>query len=171
MGYSINLPALLNYGEKIREVLKLEKKFDEIKRLAFEYGVKINIPKLFANLKKRSCDYMEKEISFLKANSEVAPCMLYAYEHDEYLNFHYKRIKKISYGNVTEKNLEEIWKNKNYIEFREERKNFDNIPWCGECVYSTLDCWYVNSNEVDCYGNSPTCNECLFSCGIAKCIL
>ena len=170
-GCSINLPALLNYRERLKDILKLEKQFEEIKRLAFEYGVSLHIPEIFANSRRRGCEYIEKEISFVKANGEVAPCMLYAYEHGEYLNFHPKRVERVSYGNVREKSLAEIWKNEEYVKFREIRKNFDNIPWCGECVYSTLDCWYVNSNEVDCYGNSPTCNECLFSVGISKCVL
>jgi len=46
----------------------------------------------------------------------------------------------------------------------------ENVPWCGNCIYSTQNCYYVGNNEGDCYGNQPGCNECLYSTEFVKCL-
>ncbi|MEM3618297.1 MAG: radical SAM protein, partial [Candidatus Bathyarchaeia archaeon] len=65
---------------------------------------------------------------------------------------------------------EEIWRREAYINFREVRRDMaKNVPWCGDCSYSALGCFYTRTNDVDCYANAPTCNECLYSVNLAQC--
>ena len=65
----------------------------------------------------------------------------------------------------------DIVQGKDYRNFRKILLNISkNIPWSGDCLYSTTNCFFVSNNDTDCYGNSPGCNECLYSVGLVNCI-
>jgi len=92
--------------------------------------------------------------------------------HPEYVNSHNKLVHEYLIGDVKSESLSKILSNEGFKRFREMRKNLiRNCPWCGDCPYSELECWFVKDNLLDCYGNSPSCSECLYSVGLASCII
>ncbi|MEM2093400.1 MAG: SPASM domain-containing protein [Candidatus Bathyarchaeia archaeon] len=92
------------------------------------------------------------------------------YSHPTYVNAHGKHIYEASFGDLNKESLEAIWNKTRYIAFRKVRENMvSRIPWCGDCAYSSLGCYYVKTNELDCQGNEHTCAECLYSANIAQC--
>jgi MoaA/NifB/PqqE/SkfB family radical SAM enzyme len=105
-------------------------------------------------------------------NGDVVPCMDLAYTHPLYTNLHPKIIKKLVFGNLEKQSLSDVWSSSSFKWFRETRKNLSkNVPWCGDCQFATRDCWYIRVNEYDCYGNEVGCNECIYSAGLAHCLI
>ncbi len=171
-GYWINLPLLLSQKDRVSLARRCEELFKSCKKKAEEYGVLMDLPAVFLDAKNRSCRYMEREAVFIRSDGLVTPCMEFAYSHSEIVNGHVKEIHEVVMGDLKRSSISEIWGSEDYGKFRSIRKDLPrNMPWCGDCVYSSLDCWYVRSNELDCYGNTNTCNECLYSVDIAKCVI
>jgi len=101
----------------------------------------VDVPNVFAC--NRKCPY--EDCVFVRADGKIFPCMELAYTHPLYLGYETLTVE----GNCVDKSLP--------------------YPWCGDCQFLE-GCWFVE-NGYDCYGNIPTCSRCLFSVGIAKCIL
>lgn len=71
-------------------------------------------------------------------------------------------------GDLKKEKFEEILNKEAYVNFREVRQRVaENIPWCGDCPYSTLGCFFTKTSTLDCYINEPACNECLYSVNLA----
>jgi len=171
-GYGINFPMLLQMRDSIAYVERTLEVFRESAKLARSYGLTLQLPSQFADRRKRSCPYVDGDFAIVRADGNVAPCMEFMYTHYEYVNLHRRLVREVSFGNVMEDGLEKIWSSDKYRGFRALRKNLDkNFPWCGECVYSTLNCYYTPSSERDCMGNVDSCSECLYSVNIAQCML
>ena len=65
-------------------------------------------------------------------------------------------------GNVSERDLNGLWKAPQYETFRERVETFDfsHCTFCGGCDL-------FETNEEDCFGNTfPTCGGCLWAQGI-----
>ena len=170
-GYWVNFPMLLEIKDKMKLLNEVKKSFEISEEIAKDFGVRVDLPEFFPDAKNRKCPYIEKKATIIRADGKIVPCFEFAYPHTTYVNMHSKEIKDVVFGDVNDRSTEEIWKSEQYRSFRELRRNIpENIPWCGDCVYSTLNCWFVDKNE-DCYGNSPSCSECLYSMNIAKCVI
>lgn len=78
-----------------------------------------------------------------------------------------KEIKPCYLGNVNEKTLKEIWIEPGYVNFRHTVRNF-RFPSCTDCKFLE-GCTMADDNEMDCWGNSPSCAECLWSRRIIAC--
>ena len=140
--------------------------------IAESSGVELRVPKVFSDAADRTCPYEEKHSIYVRRDGKVAPCMELAYTHPEYVNSHNKLVHEYLIGDVKSESLSKILSNEGFKRFREMRKNLiRNCPWCGDCPYSELECWFVKDNLLDCYGNSPSCSECLYSVGLASCII
>lgn len=169
-GYWINLPLFLESLHKLPLFEEVEKAFSEAERIAREYGVELELPSPFPDARSRSCPYVEKEAAFVRCDGMVSPCAEFAYAHPLWVNAHHKEVYEVFFGDLRTSSLEEVWDSPAYASFRELRKRFSqNIPWCGDCVYSSLDCWYVRNNLRDCMLNEPSCSECLYSVDLARC--
>ncbi len=169
-GYWINLPMFFESKDKLMLVKEVEKYFTEAEKVAYEYDLDISLPPLFPDAKKRHCPYVDKKALFIRSDGKVAPCMDFAYSHPMYVNMHLKMIREVIMGDLNRESLLDIWNSDKYMNFRKIRENMPvNIPWCGDCPYSALDCFYTKSNDMDCYGNEPNCAECLYSVDIARC--
>ena len=169
-GYWINLPLLLISEERLKLANQVEEYFHRSERIANKYGLELRFPTVFPDAKKRSCPYVDRNAIFIRSDGEVAPCMNFAYTHQLYVNMHVKRVHEVIFGDLRKETLEGIWNSENYRAFRNVRKNIaDNIPWCGDCPFSTKGCFFAETNERDCYANEPGCGECLYSVGLSRC--
>jgi len=171
-GYWINLPLLMEEEKKIETIEKAEGVFRQCERVARKEGIVLELPNLFADSLSRYCPYVENDATMVRVDGSVVPCQEFAYDHKEYVNFHLKDVVSLVFGNVRDQPLEKIWNSEGYIKFRQSRNRLtDAIPWCGDCVYSTSNCFYVRSNHADCQTVLNSCSECLYSAQIAKCVL
>jgi len=169
-GYWINLPLLLKSEESLKLVNQVEECLRRSERMANKYGLEFSFPKVFPDAKKRSCPYVDKNAIFIRSDGKVAPCMDFAYSHNLYVNMHMKKVHEVIFGDLREETIEDIWNGENYKELRNIRKNIDdNIPWCGDCQFSTLGCFFAETNDRDCYANELGCGECLYSVGLSRC--
>lgn len=115
----------------------------------------------------RYCKFVEDKAMCVNYKGYVSPC--YALMHS-YSCFVYGRKKDIIpyyLGNVNDKELAEIWKETEYVNFRLAIKNF-RFPSCPDCKYLE-GCSMADTNEMDCWGNSPSCAECLWSRQLIAC--
>jgi len=169
-GYWINLPLLLSSTEKLEALTRLEEVFHESEKIAHEYQIDLKLPNLYPDAKERRCPYIEKETLVIRSDGAVSPCQEFIYTHPVYVNAHKKEIHEVIFGDVAKESIKEVWQRKSHATFREIRRDMArNVPWCGDCPYSALGCFYTKTNDVDCYANAPTCNECLYSVNLAQC--
>ncbi|SFR08545.1 SPASM domain-containing protein [Desulfoscipio geothermicus] len=97
----------------------------------------------------------------------VSPCYALMHSYNCYIYGRIKEMYPFYLGNVTEKKLDQIWTEPIYINFRLAVNNF-HFPSCTDCKF--LDgCSYVDNNDGDCWGNSPSCAECLWSRQLVLC--
>ncbi|MEM2588996.1 MAG: SPASM domain-containing protein [Candidatus Bathyarchaeia archaeon] len=168
--YWINLPLFLSSTEKLDALSLLKEVFHKSQKIAHQYQLDLKLLNLYPDAKVRKCPYTEKKTTVIRVDGSLSPCQEFMYTHPLYVNTHKKDIHEIIFGKITQRSIEEIWSMEAYVNFREIRRDIaKNIPWCGDCPYSTLGCFFTKSNDVDCYANKPTCNECLYSVNLAQC--
>jgi MoaA/NifB/PqqE/SkfB family radical SAM enzyme len=132
--------------------------------------VDLRLPNLYPDAKERKCPYIERSTMVVRCDGLVVPCTEYMHSQSMHVNAHLKKVHELIFGDLTRQKVEDFWMKADYINFRPFRENMAmNIPWCGYCPYSSLGCYYTKTNELDCYGNIYTCNECLHSVNLAKC--
>jgi radical SAM protein with 4Fe4S-binding SPASM domain len=169
-GYWINLPLFLSSADKLEMLSRLEEVFHESEKAAHEYQIDLRLPDLYPDARERSCPYIENKTLVVRSDGKVSPCQEFLYAHPVYVNAHRKSTNEVIFGDVTKESVEKVWRRESYINFRKVRENMaGKVPWCGDCPYSTLGCFYILTNDFDCYANSPTCNECLYSVNLARC--
>ena len=169
-GYWINLPLLFDSKDKIDMTDQVEEVFHRSRMVAHEYQVDLRLPSLFPDAKERSCPYVDRDTMVVRADGMVAPCLEFMYQHPMYVNTHLKIVYPVFFGNLLRDEVGKVWNREAYVRFREVRRDLaKNIPWCGDCVYSTLRCFFTKTNESDCYSNKPGCSECIYSVNLAQC--
>ena len=143
--------AVADYRRMIDEIgdVNLDRLAKEWKRVEFVRRVEeflrdcnADLPNFF--VKERRCPF--EDGAFVRVDGKIFPCSEYAYPHPMFVNGHYKWIEA----------------------FENVNKEVSSYPWCGDCTF--LDgCWFVDKCR-DCYGNEPSCSECLASAGIYRCL-
>ncbi|MEM3716419.1 MAG: radical SAM protein [Candidatus Bathyarchaeia archaeon] len=169
-GYWINLPLLFESIGKISIANEVEKVFDLSLKIAREYGVDLRLPNLYPDAKSRWCPYVDRGTMFIRSDGMITPCSEFAYEHTVYVNAHIKAVNPVIFGDSRSENIIDVWNKEEYVAFREVRREMPkNIPWCGDCPYSSSKCFFAETNNFDCYLNKPGCSECLYSVNLAQC--
>ena len=169
-GYWINLPLLFDSEDKIDMIDQVEESINKSRKIAYEYQVDLKLPRLYPDAKERRCPYVDMNTMVVRSDGIAVPCLEFAYSHPMYINAHLKNIRAVSFGDLRRETVGEIWNKDAYRRFREVRRNLaENIPWCGDCPYSTLGCFFTKTNESDCYANEPGCSECVYSVNLAQC--
>lgn len=169
-GYWINLPLLFDSKDKVEIIDQVKKAFLESAKIAQEYRIDLKLPRLFPDAKDRSCPYVNKNTMVVRADGIAVPCLEFMYQHPLYVNTHLKKIYNVPLGDLKREKVENVWSKETYAKFRDVRRNFaENIPWCGDCPYSTLKCFFTETNLLDCYANTPACSECVYSVNLAQC--
>ena len=114
---------------------------------------------------KNKCPFIDGGMCFIRYDGEVSPCMQLLRNAYTYLYTEKRKIKFISYGNVLNNTLGEIWNSTSYKTFRQrvEKFEFPDCTLCDGCVDRL-------TNNTDCMFNTfPTCGACLWAQGIARC--
>jgi MoaA/NifB/PqqE/SkfB family radical SAM enzyme len=169
-GYWINLPLLFDSKDKIETIDQVEEIFLKSAKIAYEYQMNLKLPSLFPDAKTRSCPYVNTNTMVVRSDGIAVPCLEFMYPHSLYINMHLKKVFDVPFGDLRSEKIENIWSKEAYTRFRSTRRNFaENIPWCGDCPYSTLKCFFTETNQMDCFTNMPACSECVYSVNLAQC--
>jgi len=98
---------------------------------------------------------------------EVVPCYRFLHSYTEFIFGRKKEVIAHSFGNVFKEKLSDIWTSKDYEVFRYNVKNAI-YPSCTDCSLRNV-CDFTKDTEFDCWGDNPSCADCLWARGISKC--
>jgi radical SAM protein with 4Fe4S-binding SPASM domain len=118
---------------------------------------------------ERRCPFISRQALFVRWDGRVAPCIYYAHSWSHVFDGIRREVKAITFGDINERDLMEIWRDPLYVSFR-ARVYFFRMPSCLDCPVRNY-CLLTLSNESDCWGNSPTCAACPFSHDMVRCPL
>ncbi|WGS64301.1 tungsten cofactor oxidoreductase radical SAM maturase [Marinitoga aeolica] len=116
---------------------------------------------------ERHCNFIEKNATVIRWDGEVVPCYRFLHDGIEYVYGQKKEIKAYSFGNIEKNTLSEIWTSKDYTWFRYKVKN-SLFPSCTDCDLKD-GCQFVETTQQDCWGNEPSCADCLWWRNIIMC--
>ncbi len=151
--YHLNLKGVVSAWEREALLNQTADIFESCREIARAYGMRLALPRIFADEKQRSCPY--ENALFIRADLKVSPCAEFAYSHRLFVNDREKEVRAVISPS---------------LEFQNKKRRLTHYyPWCGDCQL-TNGCWFLEEG-MDCYGNQPSCSECLFSAGIARCVV
>jgi putative metalloenzyme radical SAM/SPASM domain maturase len=165
-GIALHLERLLMRDE---EWLKRVKEiFEETLKIGQEEGIEIRLPEV-APRNNRKCEFVEGESSFVSWEGDVHPCYFLWHRYSCYVGGWEKQIKPWSFGNLKERNILDIWNDRNYRSFREGVLRYD-FPFCFDCSFALCDYVQGEDFEQDCYVSSVPCGACLWCTGLFHCL-
>lgn len=142
--------------------------WDVVSRKSLETNVGARLPE-FSLRTERSCAFIKTLTSCITWDGKVAPCYNFLHTYTAYVFGVEKNIKQVSFGSLGKESLTEIWRKPEYVAFR-CRTLFFQYPSCADCRLRHY-CMFVESSDMDCWGNTPTCADCLYGRGIVQCPL
>lgn len=116
---------------------------------------------------ERHCTFIEDVTTYITAAGDIVPCYRLSHDSDEYVFGRKKKVRKHTFGNVREASILEIWNTANYQKFRSTLYN-NQYPSCMDCDFVS-GCDWPEDTLGDCYGNTPSCSDCLWSRKIVVC--
>ncbi len=116
---------------------------------------------------ERKCNFIDKKALIVRWDGEVAPCYRFLHTAKEFVIGREKTIYAHTFGNVNREHILDIWNKRDYKWFR---FIVDNAiyPSCIDCNFNE-SCDFVKDTAVDCWGNEPSCADCLWSRNIIIC--
>ncbi|HDI73762.1 MAG TPA: radical SAM protein [Candidatus Korarchaeota archaeon] len=115
----------------------------------------------------RFCPFVFRDQLAINRHGEVSPCLFALHSYVAWIDGRRKKVNKITFGNVAERPLNEIWWDRRYAEFR-ARVELLQFPSCNDCPFEEF-CDMASSNELDCWGNSPSCAACPYYRRVVQC--
>ena len=132
------------------------------------YGNRVNLAFPYMEIKtERYCQFIENDYTYVDYLGDVVPCYRFANTYTEWVFNREKTVLKHSFGNILENNINEIYYNKEYTDFRQSVLNTKH-PSCVDCEYED-SCSFIETTEFDCLSYSPSCADCLWNRNIIKC--
>lgn len=117
---------------------------------------------------ERYCRFIEEDSMMVNVKGQVVPCYRFAHDGTEFVFGRKKDIKMHSFGTVPEQSLREIWNQPAYVNYRSIVHN-NHYPSCMDC--DLVDgCDMARNAEFDCFGNTPSCADCLWGRKIVYCV-
>lgn len=173
----IRLSNMIPLNDDLRELSCLEdsKCIEEVEKQLNTIGMLVldlNIDVYRVNFKikaQRTCPFMLNKALYIRWDGGIAPCLHYAHTYTMALYGVRREIKSVTFGDVKLKNILDIWRDEEYVKFR-FRTKLGYLPSCLDCDLVDY-CVYTMSNDMDCWGNSPTCAHCPFLYNLSSCPL
>ncbi len=112
----------------------------------------------------RQCRFIKDNSLAIGWDGGVSPCLALMHSYTYYIYNRRKEVTRYVLGNVNQRSLEDIWTSEEYVLFRAKVHDF-RFPSCVECG---MDCTFAQEN-IDCFGNEPSCADCLWAQDIIRC--
>lgn len=164
----IIISNLLPYHESMKDEIVYD--IDDTGCMFGKDSLKTTVWAQMSNMKlrtERSCKFVKDKSLCINFQGNVSPCYALMHTYQCYVYGRKKQMYPFVLSNVNEKKLQEIWMDSGYVNFR-RTVNENLFPSCTDCK-SMDGCSYTESNEMDCWGNSPSCAECLWARRIIAC--
>ena len=136
--------------------------------MLLETPVRVYMPNLTLKA-QRTCPFTRRDGLFVGWDGGVSPCLHYGHSYTTHLYGVGRRIDRVTFGNLTEESLTELWRSRPYQAFR-FRAEVGCLPSCLDCDMAEY-CTFTEDNTMDCWGNTPTCSHCPFIYGLTACPL
>lgn len=166
MGIHLNLQSLMS--RDIVVAAEVENIFKDAEAAAVELGIELRLPAAVPRGEKK-CDFIESGSVFVSWNGDVHPCHFLWHKFQCYISGWKKYINPVSFGNLRDQPLSDIWNNDEYVKFRETVVKYD-YPVCSNCSLAPCDYIYSETFEQDCYTNSIPCCDCQWCLGLFQCL-
>lgn len=159
---------LLPYHESMKEEIIYD--IDDTGCMFGQESLLTSVRAHMSNMKLRTeriCKFVQDKSLCINYEGNISPCYALMHTYQCYVYGRKKQIYPYYLGNVNEKKLRDIWIDFEYVNFR---KTVDeaHFPSCTDCKLLE-GCNYTESNEMDCWANSPSCADCLWSRQIIAC--
>lgn len=164
----IIISNLLPYHESMKDEIVYD--IDDTGRMFGKESLRTTIWAQMSNMKlrtERSCKFVKDKSLCINYLGNISPCYALMHTYQCYIYGRKKQMYPCYLGNINEKSLQDIWMDPGYVNFRRV-VNENLFPSCTDCK-SQDGCNYTESNEMDCWGNSPSCAECLWARRIIAC--
>jgi len=161
-----HLQSIMDRDHEIRN--RVEEIFSQSLIIAEQLGIDLSLPAVSPAAAKR-CEFIESGSAFISWNGDVHPCHFLWHKFQCYVSGWQKYVSPKSFGNLAERNIQEIWNSGEYREFRETVSKY-NYPVCSNCSFAPCDYIYSEEFEQDCYINSIPCCDCQWCLGIFQCL-
>ena len=112
----------------------------------------------------QQCRFVNESSLTIGWDGGVSPCSALMHSYPYYIYGRRKEVSRYVLGFVGEQSLADIWTSEEYVLFRAKVSAF-RFPSCVDCG---MDCTYAQENN-DCWGNEPSCADCLWAQGIFQC--
>ncbi len=159
---------LLPYHESMKDEIVYD--LDDTGNLFGKESLLTSIRAQMSNMKLRTeryCKFVKEKSLCINHQGYISPCYAFMHNYQCFVYGRKKEMKAFYLGNVNEKTLAELWKDPLYVSFRQTVSDY-HFPSCTDC--KSLDgCNYTESNEMDCWGNSPSCADCLWARRMIAC--
>lgn len=116
---------------------------------------------------ERHCSFVESNATVIRHDGKVSPCLRFLHSGVEHILERPQEIPAYSFGSINERELSLIWNSRDYLWFRYSVSH-SQYPSCIDCSFNH-GCAYVASASTDCWGNVPSCGNCLWSRNIVVC--
>lgn len=146
--------------------LDYKKLINDLNRHIGKYNVKLEFPK-FDLQTERICQFIENKSTVIRWDGEVCPCYRFLHNYAEYIFGRKKSVIAYSFGNIFKEKLSDIWTSRPYEVFKYIVKNA-LYPSCTDCLLREV-CHFVEDTEFDCWGDNPSCGDCLWARGLIRC--
>jgi tungsten cofactor oxidoreducase radical SAM maturase len=146
---------------------ELKDMFDRTRVYALRKGLNGHFPD-YRIKTERHCRFIEGQSLMISAEGEVVPCYRFSHSGREVILGREKKLFQQSFGNVMQGELQAIYDKSTYKRFRQSVLNNQHAS-CLDCDLQQ-GCDMVRDSEMDCYGMSPSCGDCLWARNIVYCI-
>ena len=169
---TVLISNLLPYNEKLKDQILYGNLPDSsdidhiIYFLPHRLPAKVTIAKMKVRT-ERKCNFIANKTTVISWDGLVSPCYPLMHSYPCYILGRKKEIFKFTFGDVNKKKLLDIWNSKEYLNFRRKVEVFD-FPSCTDCNLAQ-GCYWSETNEDDCWLNTPSCADCLWARGIILC--
>jgi putative metalloenzyme radical SAM/SPASM domain maturase len=146
---------------------RVEAAFGEAAEAARAVGIDLRLP-ASAPTRDRRCDFVEGGSAFVSWDGDVHPCYFLWHRYHCWVGGVEKRVAPLSFGNLKERDIAEIWNGAAFGRFRGEVVRYE-YPFCHDC--NAALCTDVREEVVeDCHLGSVPCAACMWCTGVFQCL-
>lgn len=160
---------LRNLSSEDTETLETAKDvFETTRKIANEKGLSLRLPELLPQL-DRHCQFIEEDASFVTWKGTVHPCYFLWHPYACYQNKQKQQVSALSFGELDQQELSDIWESEAYVNFREKVLQY-KYPHCTNCNLNMCNMVSSKGFDYDCYTIDVPCGSCPWPLGLLNCL-
>lgn len=168
------IPLTLEHEEELAcySDEKCLKEIDRLKEIlgkeSLDSNVQVHFPS-FNIVIERQCPFTRNYALYTRWDGLITPCIYYAHTWKNVFMGIERRIDAVILEDINQEELIDIWRRREDATFR-LRATIFNQPSCLDCPLQQY-CTLTETNQIDCWSNTPTCAHYPYSHDIVRCLL